>query len=130
MAYNRTRDGTDIFVKGWGSGRPVILTHGWPLAADMGCAGNGARKGGLSRHDLPPAGLRAFGTALSGYDYGTFADDLADVMQETGATIVGFSMGGGEVERYMSRHDGKGLIAAGLVSSIVPYMLEGGANRV
>ncbi len=75
-------------------------------------------------------GFGRSGQPWSGYDYGTFADDLADVMQETGATIVGVSMGGGEVERYRSRHDGKGVIAAGLVSSIVPYMLEGGANRV
>lgn len=129
MAYIKTRDGTDIYVKDWGSGRPVILTHGWPLNADSWDAQALA---------LAEAGFRAiaydrrgFGRSAqpwSGYDYDTFADDLADVLKETGAeaeaTIIGFSMGGGEVARYMSRHDGKGVIAAGLISSVVPFMLK------
>lgn len=129
MAYIKTRDGTDIYVKDWGSGRPVILTHGWPLNADSWDAQALA---------LAEAGFRAiaydrrgFGRSAqpwNGYDYDTFADDLADVMKETGAdsdaAIVGFSMGGGEIARYMSRHDGKGVIAAGLISSVVPFMLK------
>ena len=63
-----------------------------------------------------------------GYDYDTLADDLAEVMAAANATadatIVGFSMGGGEVARYMSRHDGKGVVAAGLIASVVPYLLK------
>ena len=63
-----------------------------------------------------------------GYDYDTFADDLADVMQSQGAlrdvALVGFSMGGGEVARYLSRHGGKGVSQVALVSSVVPYMLQ------
>lgn len=129
MAYIKTRDGTDLYVKDWGQGRPVILTHGWPLDADswdpqaMALAQAGFRAIAYDR--------RGFGRSAqpwSGYDYDTLADDLADVMAATGAdsdaTVVGFSMGGGEVARYMSRHDGKGVIAAGLISSVVPFMLK------
>lgn len=124
-----TRDGTEIYVKDWGSGRPVILIHGWPLSADswdpqmIALADAGFRAIAYDR--------RGFGRSAqpwSGYDYETLADDLADVMKATGsdrdATIIGFSMGGGEVARYMSRHEGRGVIGAGLVSSVVPYMLQ------
>ncbi|RYD58081.1 MAG: alpha/beta hydrolase [Sphingomonadales bacterium] len=129
MAKVKTRDGTELYVKDWGSGRPVILIHGWPLSSDswdpiaMQLADNGYRaiaydRRGFGRSDQP----------FAGYDYDTLADDLADVMQETGATadasLVGFSMGGGEVARYMSRHGGKGVISAALLSSVVPYMLQ------
>jgi pimeloyl-ACP methyl ester carboxylesterase len=124
-----TRDGSQLFVKTIGTGRPVVLIHGWPLSADswdpqmMALAENGYQaiaydRRGFGRSDQPP----------SGYDYNTFADDLADVMQATGATqnvaLVGFSMGGGEIARYMSRHGGKGVSQAVLVSSVVPYMLQ------
>jgi non-heme chloroperoxidase len=129
MPYIKTRDGTDLYVKDWGSGRPVVLIHGWPLSADswdaqaMALADAGFRAIAYDR--------RGFGRSAqpwTGYDYDTLSDDLADVMKETGAdsdaTVVGFSMGGGEVARYMSRHEGKGVIAAGLISSVVPYMLK------
>ncbi len=132
MAYIETRDGTELFVKDWGHGRPVILLHGWPLSADMWDAQALA---------LAEAGYRAiaydrrgFGRSSqpwSGYEYDTLADDLADVIAETGAenaTIVGFSMGGGEVARYMSRHGGAGVKSAALISSVVPYMLQTSDN--
>ncbi len=129
MPYVKTRDGTDIYVKDWGEGRPVILIHGWPLSSDMWDAQAMA---------LADAGFRAIaydrrgfgrsGQPWSGYDYDTLADDLADVMAATGATenatLVGFSMGGGEVARYMSRHGGKGVVATALLGSVVPYMLK------
>ena len=129
MPYVKTRDGTDIYVKDWGSGRPVVLLHGWPLGADMWDAQAMA---------LADAGFRAIaydrrgfcrsGQPWNGYDYDTLSDDLADVMEATGATddvtLVGFSMGGGEVARYMSRHGGKGVSSAVLISSVVPYMLK------
>ncbi|MEN2785458.1 alpha/beta fold hydrolase [Sphingomonas qilianensis] len=128
MPYIQTRDGTDLYVKDWGSGRPVVLIHGWPLSADswdaqaMALAEAGFRAIAYDR--------RGFGRSAqpwTGYDYDTLADDLADVLEQTGAddaTLVGFSMGGGEVARYMSRHEGKGVIGAGLISSVVPYMLK------
>ncbi len=129
MAYIKTRDGTELFVKSWGEGRPVILTHGWPLSADMWDAQSMAlAKAGYRAIAYDRRGFARSGQPWQGYDYDTFADDLADVMQETGATsdvtVVGFSMGGGEVARYMSRHGGKGVIGAGLVSSVVPYLLQ------
>ena len=129
MPYVKTRDGTDIYVKDWGTGRPVILTHGWPLNADswdaqaMALAHAGFRAIAYDRR-----GFGRSGQPWTGYNYDTLTDDLADVMEATGAntdaTIVGFSMGGGEIARYMSRYEGKGVVAAGLISSVVPYMLK------
>jgi non-heme chloroperoxidase len=128
MPYLTARDNTKLYVKDWGEGRPVILLHGWPLSADswddqaMAIAQSGFRviaydRRGFGRSDQP----------WEGYNYDNLADDLADVIKETGATdatIVGFSMGGGEVARYMSRHNGQNVVQAGLISSVVPYMLK------
>jgi len=123
-----TTDKTKLYFKDWGQGRPVILLHGWPLSSDswddqaMAIADAGFRAIAYDR--------RGFGRSSqpwSGYDYDTLADDLAAVIEQTGAqdaTLVGFSMGGGEVARYMSRHAGKGVAKAALVSSVVPYMLK------
>jgi pimeloyl-ACP methyl ester carboxylesterase len=106
----------------------VILMHGWPLSSDSWDDGAIA---------IAEAGMRAiaydrrgFGRSeqpWDGYNYNTLADDLADVIKEMGATdatIVGFSMGGGEVARYMSRHGGAGVKQAVLIASVVPYMLK------
>lgn len=128
MAYITARDGTRLYVKDWGTGRPVILLHGWPLSADswddqaMAFADAGYRaiaydRRGFGRSDQP----------WGGYDYDTLSDDLAAIISETGAVdaaIIGFSMGGGEVARYLSRHAGKSVAQAGLISSVVPYMLK------
>ncbi len=123
-----TADKTELYVKDWGTGRPVILLHGWPLSADswddqaMAIAQAGYRAIAYDR--------RGFGRSSqpwNGYDYNTLADDLAAVIEQTGArdaAIVGFSMGGGEVARYLSRHAGKSVAQAVLVSSVVPYMLK------
>lgn len=129
MTYIQTRDATDIYVKDWGSGRPVVLLHGWPLAADMWDAQAMAlAKAGFRAIAYDRRGFGRSAQPWNGYDYDTLADDLADVMNAMGATtdvtLVGFSMGGGEVARYMSRYQGKGVVAAALVSSIVPYMLK------
>ena len=128
MPMIETRDGTELYVKDWGSGRPVVLVHGWPLNADswdaqaMALAEAGFRAIAYDRR-----GFGRSGQPWNGYEYDTLSDDLADVLAATGAadaTIVGFSMGGGEIARYMSRHEGKGIVAAGLISSVVPYMLK------
>jgi pimeloyl-ACP methyl ester carboxylesterase len=128
MEFVTTPDGTRLFVKDWGQGQPVILMHGWPLSADtwdfsaMAIAEAGFRAIAYDR--------RGFGRSSQpweGYDYDTLSDDLAAVIEATGAAncvIVGFSMGGGEVARYMSRHRGEGVSKAALISSIVPYMLK------
>ena len=108
------------------------MAHGWPLSADsfddlsMAIADAGMRaisydRRGFGRSDQP----------WSGYDYDTLADDLAAVIEQTGAqdaTLVGFSMGGGEVARYMSRHSGKRVKQTVLISSVVPYMLKTSDN--
>ncbi|MDQ1230875.1 alpha/beta fold hydrolase [Sphingomonas sp. SORGH_AS_0879] len=126
MPYVKTRDGTDIYVKDWGEGRPVVLLHGWPLSADMWDAQMMAlAEAGFRAIAYDRRGFGRSGQPWSGYDYDTLSDDLADVLEATGAqdaAVIGFSMGGGEVARYMSRHGGKGVIAAGLIASVVPYM--------
>ncbi|MEJ8307622.1 alpha/beta fold hydrolase [Agrobacterium larrymoorei] len=129
MAYVKTRDGTDIYVKEWGEGRPVILLHGWPLSSDMWDAQAMAlADAGYKAIAYDRRGFGRSGQPWNGYDYDTLADDLADVMEALGATenvsLVGFSMGGGEVARYMSRHSGKGVVSAALIASVVPYMLK------
>ena len=110
MPYVTAADGTEIYVKDWGSGRPVVLIHGWPLNADswehqaLALAEAGYRVVAYDR--------RGFGRSAQpfhGYDYDTLSDDLGKVMQALDlrdAAVAGFSMGGGEVARYMSRHGG------------------------
>ncbi|MES2460713.1 MAG: alpha/beta hydrolase [Armatimonadota bacterium] len=128
MAFITTRDDTKLYVKDWGTGRPVILIHGWPLSADgwddiaiplveAGFRTIAYDRRGFGRSDQP----------WDGYNYDTLADDLADVIAATGATdatLAGFSMGGGEVARYLSRHGGANVSQAALISSVVPYMLK------
>lgn len=132
MAYIKGSDNTNLYIKEWGTGRPVILLHGWPLSADswddqaMAIADAGFRaiaydRRGFGRSDQP----------WDGYNYDTLADDLAAVIEVTGAqnaTIVGFSMGGGEVARYLSRHGGKNVAQAALIAAVVPYMLQTADN--
>ena len=132
MNFITTTDKTKLYVKDWGAGRPVILLHGWPLSSDswddqaMAIADAGFRAISYDR--------RGFGRSSqpwTGYDYDTLADDLAAVIEQTGAqdaVLAGFSMGGGEVARYMSRHGGKSVSKAILVSSVVPYMLKTSDN--
>lgn len=116
----------------YGTGKPVILIHGWPLSNEMW---------EYQTDDLVKAGYRViaydrrgFGKSSKpwdGYDYDTMTDDLKaliDELQLTDITLVGFSMGGGEVVRYFSRHGGKNVINAILVASITPYMLKTESN--
>ncbi|MDR7103118.1 alpha/beta hydrolase [Croceicoccus sp. BE223] len=135
MTMIDTRDGTRLYAKEWGPrhGRPVVLIHGWPLSADSwdpqmnALADAGYRvvaydRRGFGRSDQPG----------SGNDYDTYADDLADVMAakqlQADVALVGFSMGGGEIARYMSRHGGKSVSRAVFVSSVAGYLLKGPDN--
>lgn len=128
MAYAETRDGAKLYYKEWGTGDPVILIHGWPLNSDSWDPVSDALA--HAGHRVIAYDRRGFGRSdqtWGGYDYDGFADDLADVMTATGShenvALVGFSMGGGEIARYMSRHQGKGVARAVLISSVVPYLL-------
>jgi non-heme chloroperoxidase len=128
MPFVTTRDHTQLYVKDWGSGQPVVLIHGWPLSADswddvaVPLVEAGYRTIAYDR--------RGFGRSSqpwSGYDYDTLADDLDEVIEHCGAVnpiLVGFSMGGGEVARYLSRHALRPVAKAVLVASILPFRLK------
>ncbi len=132
MPFLDAKDGTKLYYKDWGSGPPVVLIHGWPLNADMW---------EYQAPTLAQAGFRViaydrrgFGRSeqpWNGYDYNTLADDLAAVMETLSlhdAALVGFSMGGGEVARYMSRAGGRGVSKAVLVSAVTPFMMKTSDN--
>ena len=131
MPYILTDDEIELYVKAWGpeGGKPVVLIHGWPLSADSwddvanALADNGYRaiaydRRGFGRSDQPDGG----------YDYDTFASDLGVVLEEYAegqqAALVGFSMGGGEVARYIGTNGTEGVSHAVLISSVVPFMLK------
>src|ERR1700761_3459418 len=128
MPFAQARDGTNLHVKDTGSGSPGILIHGWPLTGDMFEYQTLALL--EAGHRVITYDRRGFGQSghpAGPYDYDTFADDLATVLEAgdvRGATLVGFSMGGGEGARYLSRHGAQCIAKAGLVSSVVPYLLK------
>lgn len=127
MSFFTTSDQQQLYYKDLGEGPLVVLIHGWPLSADswddiaMVIAANGYRTIAYDR--------RGFGRSSQpwrGYDYNRLTDDLAELLVHVGAenaTLVGFSMGGGEVARYMSRHQAKNVSKAVLISSILPFRL-------
>jgi pimeloyl-ACP methyl ester carboxylesterase len=129
MPYAKAKDGTMLYHKDWGEGRPVVLIHGWPLSGDtfddlgIALAERGFRaiipdRRGFGRSDQP----------WNGHDYDTYADDIAAVLEHCGiaepVSLVGFSMGGGEVARFLTKQGKDRVSAAVLISSIVPYMLQ------
>lgn len=131
----RTKDGIELFVKDTGgSGRAIVLTHAWPLNADIWdyqaitLSKAGYRvvtydRRGFGRSDKPECGYR----------FDVFADDLAAVIEQTGvrdATIAGYSMGGGEVVRYLTRHDSRNVVKAGIVSGAAYFLLKTGDNPI
>ncbi len=128
MSYLEIKDGTELYFNDWGSGEPVVLIHGWPLSSAMWehqvmfLVENGYRVIAYDR--------RGFGKSSqphTGHNYDRLADDLAELMialDLQNATLVGFSMGGGEVIRYLSRHGAQRVSKAVLVSSVAPYMLK------
>lgn len=132
MGFVTTRDGTEIFYKDWGSGPPVIFIHGWPLNADAWedqmklVAENGFR--GIA-HDRRGHGRSS--QPWNGYDFDTFADDLAALIEHLDlrdVTLVAHSMGGGELARYIGRHGTGRISKALLLSAIPPLMLKTSGN--
>lgn len=127
-----TKDGTRIHFKDWGSGAPVVFSHGWPLQGDawedqmMFLAGHGYR---VIAHDRRGHGLSS--QPWNGNDMDTYADDLAtliDALDLKGATLVGHSTGGGEVARYIGRHGSKRVAKAVLVGAVPPQMVKSASN--
>ena len=132
MGNLKTRDGTEIFFKDWGQGRPVVFSHGWPLNADAWdeqldfLASNGFR---AIAHDRRGHGRSS--QAWSGHDMNTYANDLAAVIEKLElkrAALVGHSIGGGEVTRYVGRHGTSRLSRVILVGAIPPLMVKTVAN--
>jgi non-heme chloroperoxidase len=126
------RDGTQIYYKDWGSGRPVVFSHGWPLSSDswesqmMHAASHGYR---AVAHDRRGHGRS--GQPWTGNEMNTYADDLAalmDALDLREATLVGFSTGGGEVARYIGRHGSARVAQVALVSAVPPLMVRTPAN--
>jgi len=132
MSTLATKDGTEIYYKDWGTGTPILFSHGWPLTADafedqmFFLAARGYR---CIAHDRRGHGRS--GQPWNGYNYDTFAADLA-VLVETldlkDAILVGHSMGGGEVARYIGRHGTKRVAKAVLIAAVTPLMLKTAAN--
>lgn len=128
MPFFQTKDGTNIYYYDWGTGAPVVLLHGWPLSsasweyqarvlADSGFRVIAYDRRGFGRSDW----------AAKGYDYDTLASDLDDLLTGldlSGTTLVGFSMGGGEVARYIARYGESRVSKAVFISAVTPYLLK------
>jgi len=132
MATITTKDGAEIYYKDWGTGPAVVFSHGWPLNADsweaqmLLLASNGCR---CIAHDRRGHGRSS--QTWTGNDMDTFADDLATLIETLDlkdATLVGFSMGGGEVARYVGRHGTARVSKIALVAAVPPLMLKTPAN--
>jgi non-heme chloroperoxidase len=132
MSTITTEDGTQIYYKEWGEGQPIVFSHGWPLNADawenqmVFLASNGYR---TIAHDRRGHGRSS--QPSGGNDMDTYADDLATLIETLDlrdAVLIGFSIGGGEVARYIGRHGTSRVAKAVLVASVTPLMLKTEAN--
>ncbi len=132
MSTFTTNDGTELYYKDWGSGQPIVFSHGWPLNADawdeqmLFLADHGYR---CIAHDRRGHGRSS--QPWHGNDMDTYADDLAELIEHLGlenAVLVGHSTGGGEVARYIGRHGTKRVAKAVLISAVPPLMLKTPAN--
>jgi non-heme chloroperoxidase len=132
VGKDRSGKSIELFYQDVGAGKPVVLIHGWPVSqamweyqttalAEQACRVISYDRRGFGRSCKP----------WDGYDYDTLADDLNTLLEKldlNDVTLVGFSMGGGEVARYMGRHGGKRVGKIVLVSAVTPYLLKTSDN--
>jgi non-heme chloroperoxidase len=132
MSTYTTKDGTRLYYKDWGTGQPIVFSHGWPITADafedqmFFLASHGYR---VIAHDRRGHGRSS--QPWTGNDLDTYADDLAELVNFLGlrnAIHVGHSTGGGEVARYIGRHGETRVSKAVLIGAIAPLMLKTPAN--
>ena len=127
-----TRDGTELYYKDWGSGQPVVFSHGWPLTADAWedqMVYLGSKGFRCIAHDRRSHGRSS--QTWDGNDMDTYADDLAALTEKLdlkNAVHIGHSTGGGEVTRYIGRHGTKRVAKAVLISAVPPIMLKSAQN--
>ena len=133
MATFKAKDGTQIYYKDCGAGKPVLFSHGWPLDGDMWdsqlnhLAERGYRtiafdRRGFGRSDQP----------WNGYDYDTFASDINDLITTLDlrdVTLVGFSMGGGDVTRYINNYGSERVAGLALLGAVTPIFGKSGSIR-
>ena len=132
MSTITVKDGTQIYYKDWGSGQPIVFSHGWPLSGDdwdaqmMFFLNHGYR---VIAHDRRGHGRSS--QPWDGNEMDIYADDLAALVKDldlTNAIHVGHSTGGGEVARYIGRHGTKRVAKAVLISAVPPLMLKTAGN--
>jgi non-heme chloroperoxidase len=132
MATITVKDGTEIYYKDWGTGQPIVFSHGWPLSSED-WEGQmlffGQRGYRVIAHDRRGHGRST--QTWDGNDMDTYADDLAALFEHLDLKdvfLVGHSTGGGEVARYLGRHGTKRVAKAALISAITPLMLKTDKN--
>lgn len=128
MSLLKVKDGTEIYYKDWGTGQPVVFSHGWPLDADAWDAQmNFLGRQGLRVIAHDRRGHGRSGQSWGGNDMDTYADDLAQLFEALDlkdVVMIGHSTGGGEVARYIGRHGTSRVAKAVLIGAVPPLMLK------